>query len=63
MLFLTILFQTPIGDPNQFNDFLIMGYAVTWLIGMIYLFYLYNERRNVEKDIELMQRLMEDNEE
>ena len=39
MLFLTILFQTPIGDPNQFNNYLILGYAVTWLIGMIYLLY------------------------
>lgn len=62
MLFLTILFQTPIGDPNQFNNYLILGYAVTWLIGMIYLLYVYNDRRNVEKDIELMQRLLEDDE-
>ena len=62
MLFLTILFQTPIDDPNQFNGFLILGYGVTWLIGMSYLLYIYNDRRNVEKDIELMQRLLEDDE-
>lgn len=63
MLFLTLLFQTPIGDPDQFNSFLIFGYAATCLIGAIYLAYLYNTRRNIEKDIDLLKRLLDEEDE
>ena len=60
MPFLTVLLQTPIGDPNQFNNFLIFGFVVSWLIGMSYLLYLNNSQRNIEKDIELLKRLLDD---
>ncbi len=26
-----------IPDPNQFNNFLLLGYAAMWLIGMVYI--------------------------
>ena len=63
LFFLTFFFQTPIADPNQFNGFLLFGYAATLLIAAVYLAYVYNDRRNVEKDIELMKRLLEDEKE
>ncbi len=58
MLF-SLLLQT---DPDQFNDFLLLGYVVLGIIAVSYIAYLYNQQRNIQKDLELMEQLLEDEE-
>lgn len=57
MPFLTILLQT---DPDQFNDFLLFGYVVLGIIAVGYIGYLYNQQRNIQRDLELMEQLLDD---
>ena len=35
-------------DPNQFNNYLILGYVVMWLVVMVYLAILANRQKNAE---------------
>ena len=35
--FIPILLQSSVGDPNRFNNYLIMGYFVMFLVGLIYI--------------------------
>jgi len=56
------LLQTGI-DPNQFNGFLILGYGVMWLIVMVYIVSLYLRQRNLRRDIELMKRILQEDDE
>lgn len=63
LLLLGILMQSSVGDPNRFNNFLILGYGVIWLIGMIYVGSLLLRQRNVHQDLELMQRILQEDEE
>lgn len=58
MLF-SLLLQT---DPDQFNDFLLLGYVVLGIIAVAYIGYLYNQQRNIQKDLELMEQLLEEEE-
>jgi len=53
----------PGADPNQFNGFLLLGYAVMWLIVMIYILSLALRQRNLRRDIELMEQLLQDDDE
>ncbi|MDX1613060.1 MAG: CcmD family protein [Candidatus Promineifilaceae bacterium] len=62
-LLLELLAQTGMDDPNRFNEFLILGYAVMWLTVMVYLAILANRQRNTREEIKLMQRLLEEDEE
>ena len=62
-IFLSALLQTGIDDPNKFNNFLVLGYVVMWLIGMVYVVSLATRQRNLQKDIRLMQHLLEDEDE
>jgi len=62
-IMLSILLQVSIGDPNQFNGFLILGYFAMWLIGMVYIISLATRQRNIEQDVDLMQRLLQEDEE
>ena len=52
--------QAAIGDPNQFNNYLILGYTVMGLIGITYVVTLAVRQRNLQKDLQLMHRLLED---
>lgn len=61
-ILLTILLQG-IDDPNQFNDFLILGYVAMWVIGVIYIISLVMRQRNVRQDIQLMQQILQEDEE
>ena len=54
------MFQVAIDDPNQFNNYLIFGYIVLWLIGSIYILFLINRYRNAKKDITLLNRLLDE---
>lgn len=56
----TPLFQA--FDPSRFNDFLLLAYAVMWLIFIVYVANLANKQRNLQQDIKLMQRLLEEDE-
>ncbi|MEM7111880.1 MAG: hypothetical protein AAF614_05570 [Chloroflexota bacterium] len=61
-LLTNILSQIGIDEPNKFNNFLIMGFAIMWIIGVIYVVSLASRQRNVQQDIELMQQILEDEE-
>ncbi|MCB9421097.1 MAG: hypothetical protein H6667_14945 [Ardenticatenaceae bacterium] len=60
---LSILLQTQIGNPMQFNNYLVLGYVVMWLIGTAYVVSLAVRQRNLQKDIDLLQKLLRDDEE
>ena len=50
-------------DPNKFNNYLILGYFVMWLIVMAYIFILLNMQKNARDDIRLMKQLLKEDEE
>lgn len=58
----SILAQTQIDDPNRFNQYLMLGYAVMWIVAMAYLLNMANKQRNLRQDIKLMRRLLEEDE-
>jgi cell division protein FtsL len=62
-IYLNILLQTGIDDPNKFNGYLILGYIVMWLAFMIYIVSLANKQRNTKQDIKLLQQLLKEDEE
>ena len=61
-LLTNILSQIGIDEPNRFNNFLIFGFAMMWIIGLIYIISLATRQRNVQQDIELMQRILKEDE-
>ena len=56
----SILLQPGVDDPSQFNNFLLLAYGVMWLVVVVYLLNLANKQRNLQQDINLMQRLLEE---
>ena len=62
-VFLNILMQSGVGDPNQFNNYLVLGYAVMWIVGFAYIISLATRQRNTQKDIQLLQRILQEDEE
>lgn len=56
------LFTLLQADPNRFNGFLVLGYVAMFLVGIAYVLYLANVQRNVEQDIKLMQRILQEDE-
>ena len=62
-LFLSILLQNQVGDPMQFNNYLVLGYMIMWLIGTAYVISLAVRQRNLQKDIDLLQKLLRGDEE
>jgi uncharacterized membrane protein len=61
LLFLSIALQSSI-NPNRFNNFLILGYVVMGIIVLVYIVSLATRQRNLQQDIELMRRLLQDDE-
>ena len=59
-LLATTFLQTAIENPSQFNGYLVLGYGVMWLIGLIYLLYLYNRQRNAREDIRVLKKILDD---
>ncbi len=59
---LSLFWQTSISDPNNFNGYLILGYAVMGLIGLGYIVSLAARQRNLQKDIQLLQNLLQEDE-
>lgn len=62
LFFLNIAWQSSI-TPNTFNNYLILGYTVMGLIGLVYIASLAVRQRNLRQDIQLMERLLQDDEE
>jgi hypothetical protein len=64
MVILTALFALqPAAEPDKFNGYLLLGYAVMWLIFMVYITSLYFRQRNVHRDIELMEQILQEDDE
>jgi hypothetical protein len=64
MVLLTALVALqPATQPDQFNGYLLLGYGVMWLIFMIYIASLYLRQRNVHRDIELMEQILQEDDE
>ncbi len=51
------------ADPDQFNDFLLFGYVVLAAIAVGYIAYLYNQQRNIQKDLEIIEQLLDEQDE
>ncbi|MFN2106422.1 MAG: CcmD family protein [Candidatus Promineifilaceae bacterium] len=49
-----------ISDPNQFNNYLLLGYAVMWLIVMVYIASLAVRQRNLRRDLDLMEEILQE---
>jgi CcmD family protein len=62
VVYLSILVQGPISDPNQFNPYLLLGYAAMWIVALVYLLNLANRQRNLRQEIRLMRRLLKEDE-
>ena len=50
-------------DPDKFNGFLLLGYGVMWLIIMIYITSLALRQRNLKRDVELMEQILQEDDE
>ena len=59
---LHVALQTGVG-PNHFNNYLLLGYFVMAVIGLIYIVSLALRQRNLQQDLRLMERLLQDDEE
>lgn len=60
--FVLAAMQSGVG-ANQFNNFLVLGYAVMGLIALIYIASLYFRQRNLKRDLELMKRILQEDDE
>jgi len=58
---LNVALQTGV-DPNNFNNYLMLGYFVMAVIGLVYIVSLALRQRNLQQDLQLMERLLQDDE-
>jgi len=54
--------QSNVGNPNFFNGYLMLGYFVMGMIGLAYIASLTIRQRNLQQDIQLMQRILQEDE-
>lgn len=47
-------------DPTITMGYLVLGYAVMWVIAFLYVLSLAVKQRNLRQELELMRRLLED---
>ncbi len=59
----TAVLQSTSDIANQFNDYLLLGYFVMWLIVMVYIVTLTVRQRNLKQDLQLMQQILQEHEE
>ena len=52
--------QPQIADPNGFNQYLIGGYVIMSGLALAYMLYLYVRQRNLQKDINLLSQLLQE---
>ncbi|MCP5097758.1 MAG: hypothetical protein GY943_19600 [Chloroflexi bacterium] len=60
---LSIFWQASVGDPNMFNNYLIMAYFIMGVIFLGYIVSLALRQRNLQQDIQLMKRILQEDEE
>ncbi|GAB4150918.1 MAG: hypothetical protein Fur0021_14180 [Candidatus Promineifilaceae bacterium] len=60
LFLLTALLQA--DAPPDTMGYLVLGYAVLWLVGAVYFVTLSSRQRNLKQDLELMQRLLKEEE-
>ena len=60
LLFLPLFSQIQIGDPDQFNNFLFLAYAIMGMIALGYIISLGVRQRNLRRDIELLKRILQE---
>lgn len=60
LLIYLLTFMQPSVDPDRFNGYLLLGYFVMWLIVVVYIASLAMRQRNMEKDIELMEKILQE---
>lgn len=58
LFLLTALLQAD-APPNTMG-YLVLGYAVLWLVGAVYFVTLSSRQRNLKQDVELMQQLLKE---
>lgn len=58
MMTLMAFFQT--SDPSHFNGYLVLGYFVMWVVGMLYIYSLVARQRNVRQDLQLLRQLLQE---
>lgn len=59
---LNIALQSTVNE-HTFNNYLTLGYVVMAIIGIVYIVSLAVRQRNLRQDIQLMERLLQDDEE
>lgn len=59
MLVASVFLQSSV-NPNTFNNYLILGYVVMGVIGLVYIASLAIRQRNLRQDLHLMERLLQD---
>ena len=62
LFFLNVALQSSI-NPNTFNNYLMLGYGVMFVIGLVYVVSLAVRQRNLRQDVQLMEQLLQDDEE
>lgn len=62
-LIMAITALQPAADPNKFNGYLLLGYAVMWAIFMVYVASLAIRQRNVRRDVQLMEQILQEDDE
>ena len=63
LLLVALIAQPGVGNPNLFNNYLLLGYVLMWLVGVGYLLSLAGRQRNIQQDIDLMKQLLQEDEE
>lgn len=59
-MLLSLFWQTAIDNPDKFNNYLLLGYLVMGLILFCYLLYLFSRQRNAQKELEVLNQLLEE---
>lgn len=62
-ILLTAVSVMQAADPDKFNGYLLLGYGVMWLIVMVYIVSLALRQRNLRRDIELMEQILQEDDE
>jgi hypothetical protein len=47
-------------DPHLTSGYLVLGYGIMWLVAFVYVMSLWAQQRNMQRDIELMKRILSD---
>lgn len=59
---LTILLQPGVENPDIFANYLTLGYVLMWGTAFVYIISLWSRQRNTKQDLQLLRRLLEEDE-